>query len=89
MAGSILATLILVFSKTKLIPTQKISIFPTKERLVSAASVMMGSMLLAKSVTLPCRSATGMAEKMHPFPMEAVITQMIIKSKIAFVRRVE
>ena len=84
-----MATLILVFSNTRLIPTQKISILPTKERLLRAVSVMIGSILLAKRVTEPWRRATGMAEKIHPFPIEAVITQIIIKSKIAFVNKVE
>ena len=89
MAGSMFATLILVFSKNKFTPTQKISIFPTKERLLSAASVMIGSIPFARSVTDPCKIATGMAEKIQPFPMDAVMTQIIIRSRMALVRSVE
>ena len=84
-----LATFIRVFSNTRLMPTQKISMLPTKERLLRAASVMMGWMLFAKRVTEPCKSATGIAEKIQPFPKEAVITQIMIKSKIALVNSVE
>ena len=49
----------------------------------------IGSMVLARRVTDPCSKATGIAEKIQPFPMEAVITQIIIKSRIALVTRVE
>ena len=88
-AGSILATLIFVLSHTRFTPTQKISIFPTSERLLRVASVISGSMHVAKRVTEPCRIPTGIAEKIHPFPIEAVITHIIIQSRIAFVKRVE
>lgn len=86
--GSIFATLT-VFPQKRLTPTQKISIEPVRDRLCKAASVMNGSMNLANKVTLPCRIATGMAEKIQPFPIAAVMTATMIKSKTAFAAKME
>ena len=44
------------------------------ERFVNAASVIMGLTSRARSVIPPCHSATGIAENIHPFPKEQVIT---------------
>lgn len=51
-AGSIFATFSF-FSHNRLIPTQKISIEPVRERLESAPSVMTGWIALARSVITP------------------------------------
>ena len=86
--GSIFATLT-VFPQKRLTPTQKINMEPVRERLCNAASVMTGSINPARSVTDPCRIATGMAEKMQPFPMAAVMTTTMIKSNTAFAAKIE
>ena len=70
-------------------PTQKIRIEPMRERLLSAASVISGRIRPARAVILPWKSATGMAEKMQPLPMEQVMTIMMIRSRTALVARME
>ena len=65
-AGSRFATLIFL-PHTRLTPTQKIKIEPTKDRFAKAASVITGLITLASTVTLPCKIATGIAENAQPF----------------------
>lgn len=86
--GSKFATL-MVLGQTKLMPTQKIKILPTREMLFSTASVMKLDNPAASTVIVPCKTATGMNENMHPFPREEAIINTIIKSKIAFAVSVE
>ena len=80
-AGRRFATL-MVFSQTRLIPTQKIKIFPTSDRLFNTGSVIIPASTTARAVTDPYRAATGIKEKMHPFPMDDAIINTIIKSRI-------
>ena len=88
MAGSRFATFTF-FPKTRLMPTQKISTFPTSDRFASAPSVMTGRISPASAVMLPCSTATGIAENAAPFPMELLITIMMIRSSTALVARME
>ena len=85
MDGSILATRNF-FPQTILVPMQKIRMFPTRDKLAKAwgSAIMIGSMNRAKIVMEPWNNAMGMAEKIQPLPMEAVMTMMMIASKIAF-----
>ena len=62
---------------------------PVKDKLAIAASVITGAITRERSVTLPCKTATGIAEKMQPLPMEAVMTRMITASSAAFAQRRE
>ena len=78
MAGSKLATLIFL-PQTKFNPTQKMSIEPINDKLDNAAPVIIGFINFARQVIEPCKMATGIAEKTHPFPIEPVITIIIIR----------
>ncbi len=80
--GSKFATL-MVLGQTKLMPTQKIKILPTREMLFSTASVMKLDSPAASTVIVPCKTATGMNENTHPLPREEAIISTMIKSKIA------
>ena len=82
MAGSRFATLIR-FPQIRLVPTQKISIEPVSDMLDKACSVMKGSTSRASSVMDPWKIPTGMAEKIQPFPMDAVMIIIIIRSRMA------
>ena len=64
-AGSILATRNLAW-KARLQPTQKIIMLPRKDRLAMTMGLKMGESRPAHTVTLPCRMATGLAEKSAP-----------------------
>ena len=86
--GSIFATFI-VFSQIKLMPTQNISIDPTKEILCNACSVIKGCIDFANIVINPCNNATGTAEKIQPFPINDASINIIMKSSIAFTASVE
>ena len=86
--GSRLATL-MVLGQTRLMPTQKIRILPTRERLFSTASVINPDSTAARAVMMPCRMATGRNEKTQPFPMEEAMISTMIKSRIALATRVE
>ena len=79
----------IVFGKTRFTPTQVIRIFPTREMLLSASGVMNGARKPASSVTEPCSMATGIAEKMQPFPREAVIIAMMMRSRIDLAKSVD
>ena len=86
--GSRFATLI-VLPQMRFTPTQKIMTEPVKDKLAIAASVITGAITRERSVTLPCKIATGIAEKMQPFPMEAVMTRIMTASSAAFAHRRE
>ena len=88
MAGSRLATFTF-FPHTRLMPTQKISTFHTRDRFDSALSVIRGRTTPARTVMLPWNTATGISEKTAPLPMEQLITIMMIRSRIAFVASTE
>lgn len=77
------------FPKTKLIPTQKISIDPVMERYSRAFVVKIGSMNTARSVILPWKSPTGIAEKAHPIPNDAVSMKIMTKSKMDLAARID
>ena len=62
---------------------------PTRDRLFRAAGVISGEISRASRVTPPWSTATGIAEKTQPLPMEAVMTRMITRSRIALVSRME
>lgn len=79
----------MVLGQTKLMPTQKIRIFPTSEILFSTASVIKPESTTARAVIEPCRTTTGMNEKTQPFPIEDAMISTIMKSRIAFATRVE
>ena len=79
----------ILLPKVRLIPTPKIKTEPTSERLDIAPAVITWVKSLASSVTEPCSRITGNAEKMQPMPIEAAMTRMITKSKIALVIKIE
>ena len=87
-AGRRFATRIFL-PQNRLTPTQKIRTDPTKERLSIAWSVIYGLIRTASRVTVPWNSPTGIAEKMQPFPREADMTIMMIKSSTALANRME
>ena len=87
-AGSILATRIF-FPQIRLIPTQKISMEPIIDKLERASFVIIGLASFASKVIDPCKTATGMAEKIQPFPMAQVMTIIMMKSSIALVAKTE
>ena len=86
MVGSILATRSSLL-QTRLTPTQKIKIEPISERYETASSVRASSW--AGSVTAHSSTNTGMAEKMQPLPIEAVMTRIMTASSAAFAQRRE
>ena len=88
MAGSRFATLTFL-PQTRLMPTQKISTFPTMDRFARAIAVMTGRRSPAKAVILPCKIATGIAEKTAPRPIEQLMTIIMIKSSTDLVARME
>ena len=79
MAGKKLATRIFL-PQTRFKPTQKTKTEPTSDRLKIAPSVKNTEDKRASSVTVPCSKTTGIAEKMHPFPIDAVIIKITIAS---------
>ena len=79
----------IVFVQIRFTPTQKIRIFPTKDRLSNTAVVMNPDSATASTVMLPWRTATGIKENTHPFPIDDAIIMTIIKSSTAFARSVE
>ena len=83
-AGSRFATRIFL-PQIRLIPTQKISTFPTKERYPMAVSVMIGRITVASRVTAPSQRNTGIAEKTQPFPRELVMTITMTRSRMDLV----
>ena len=87
-AGSIFATFNFL-PKTKLIPTQKISTEPIKDKYEIAVSVITGDTNLASNVIQPSNTNTGIAEKAAPFPIDDVITATIINSKTDLTANVE
>ena len=70
-------------------PTQKIMTEPVKDKLAIAASVITGAITRERSVTPPCKMATGIAEKIQPLPIEAVMTRIMTASSAAFAQRRE
>ena len=50
---------------------------------------MTGAITFASSVTPPSNRTTGIAEKAAPFPIEDVITIMMMKSSTDFTASVE
>ena len=54
--------------KHRLTPTQKMSIFPRKDRLAITPSLNTGATSPAQRVTAPWSTPTGRAEKMAPLP---------------------
>lgn len=88
MAGSIFATFSLSF-QISVTPTQKIRAEPTRDRLLRATSVRYGAINPDTSVVHPCKISTGIAEKIQPFPIDAVIIIIVIKSIRDFIRRTD
>ena len=86
--GRKLATRIFFWSKSRLMPTQKIRIDPTNDRLFKAVLVMIGAINEDKRVMLPCKSPTETNENKQPLPRLAVMTIMIIKSSTDLAMRV-
>ena len=87
MAGKRFATLIFL-SLRKLRPIQKIKIEPPNDKLSRAAIDMNGPMISAKTVNNPWNIATEIAEKIQPFPFDALIIAMNIASSIPLARRI-
>ena len=87
-AGSIFATLIFL-PQTKFIPIQKIKTEPIKDKYATAVSVITGDIRRASKVMHPSNINTGIAEKVQPFPIDDVITAIMIKSKTDFTASVE
>lgn len=87
-AGSIFATRIFFFH-IRLIPTQKIRMEPIIDTFDNASGIIRGRTRRASKVTSPWKIATGIAENRQPFPIAAVITIMMIRSRIALVTRME
>ena len=54
-----------------------------------AVAVIRGEINFASRVMHPSNTKTGIAEKIAPFPMEDVITAMMMASKTVFTARVE
>ena len=79
----------MVLGHTRLMPTQKIRIFPTSERLFSTASVIKPDSTTARAVMAPYSTATGINENTQPLPMEDAMMSTMIKSRIAFATSVE
>ena len=86
-AGSILASLI-ILPQPRLTPTQKIRSEPTRDIASSMELVINAEMELANNVIEPYSNNTGIAEKIHPFPILDVITAIIIKSRIVFTQSI-
>lgn len=74
----------MVFGQIRLTPTQKIRIFPTMDRLFSTGSVIYPDSTTARAVISPYQTATGIKEKIQPFPMEEAIINTMTKSSMAF-----
>ncbi len=77
------------FPHTRLMPTQKIKIEPIIDKFDSAVCVITGLISRASNVMEPWKIPTGIAEKIHPFPMAHVITIIMIKSRTALVASIE
>ena len=73
----------MVLGHIRLNPIQNIRMPPVIEIASSMVSVMNPDNTDASAVIDPCNTATVKAEKMQPFPMEAAMTIMIIRSNIA------
>ncbi len=87
MAGSIFATLS-CWLRIKFRPTQKIKMEPIRDIYWTASAVIRGEMRFASKVMEPSKKKTGMAEKAQPFPMEEVMTAMIMKSRTDLTARI-
>ena len=87
-AGSKFATRTFL-PKTKLTPTQKISIEPIKDRLFRAVAVINGRTKVAIKVSVPSKRKTGMAENIQPLPKDEAITITKMKSRIVFVPKID
>ena len=83
MAGNKLATRIL-FGQITLIPTQKIKIEPTYDKLSIASGVINGAAKCANPVMIPCVIPTGKKENKAPLPIEEAMTITMIPSRILF-----
>ena len=66
--------------RSRLSPTQKMRMEPTKLSRSRAFWGKKGPAKKAAAVTAPWKSPTGTAEKMLPFPWEAAMTQMMMAS---------
>ena len=88
MVGSRFATFIFL-PQIRLSPSQKMSTEPVRERFVRAFSVITGSMNFESRVTEPWKRNTGIAEKIHPLPSEAVMIKRKIISSNALTVRME
>lgn len=75
--------------QTKFTPIQKIKTEPIRDKYATAVSVITGDISRANRVRQPSKTNTGIAEKAQPFPIDDVITAMIIKSKTDFTASVE
>ena len=62
---------------------------PIRDRYCMARSVMTGFKKEAKTVIKPSKTSTGMDENPAPFPSEQVMTMIMMKSKTAFVARID
>ena len=74
---------------TRLIPIQKIKMEPMSDRYAIAVTVIIGEINFAKSVIAPSKTKTGIAENTAPFPMEEVITAIMIQSRTDLTASVE
>lgn len=77
------------FPQIRFTPMQKIKMDPVKDMSASPSSVRNGSMSFASSVITPWNIPTGIAEKIHPFPMDAVMIATMIMSRTAFAAKIE
>ena len=59
------------------------------ERYSRAFAVKIGSMNTARSVILPWKRPTGIAEKAHPIPNDAVNIKIMTKSNIDLATRID
>ena len=68
----------IVLPQMRFTPTQKIMTEPVKDKLAIAASVITGAITRERSVTLPCKIATGIAEKMQPTKKGSVSEEPVL-----------